>query len=221
MALHRQRRARILMDAFQYRLLMFNLLYFFTILMVSAAAIFAPLFAKLESSTTSLAEQREVATMLLSLHTRLWPAIVIVFVLLILHSVLVSHRIAGALYRFQIVFQEVMRGNLSARANLRKNDYLMKEASLINEMMVSLENRMTQVRDHGAAAEQVMTELHGALDREAVGEARQLLLRAETEMAHVRDSLAHFQTSKREETTAGHSERRGPELSDESPNVPS
>ncbi|MGH7273198.1 MAG: hypothetical protein ACREIQ_01900, partial [Nitrospiria bacterium] len=130
MAKRPYKRRRILIDDGQYRLLVFNLIYFFSILLIIAASLFIPPMIQLESASLSLIQKQAVANHLLSLHTRLWPALLVLFVLLAIHSVFVSHRIWGALYRFRSVFKAVAEGNLSVRATIRKNDYLRKEGDL-------------------------------------------------------------------------------------------
>lgn len=192
MATQPHKRRRILMDSFQYRLLGLNLLYFFTILMMTAAMIFVPMMMKLESTTISPAELQQVATLILTLHTWFWPVIIVVFVLLALHSVRVSHRIAGALYRFQAVFAEVADGNLSVRATLRKKDYLTKEAAALTRMIVSLRNKLVTVREHNRDAEQAVSELHRALERGAMQEAQQIMQTAREAVGKTAHCLAQF-----------------------------
>ena len=81
------KRRRILLESFQYRLLVINLIYFVTILLIFAGALFLPLILQLRSGSLSVIEQGEVAGLFLSLHARVWPAMFVVFVLLALHSV--------------------------------------------------------------------------------------------------------------------------------------
>jgi len=150
----KSQRRRILVDEFQYRLLAFNVLYFFILLVVMAAFLFVPLMIKLSSSTLPMAEREEVANLILSLHARLWPALAVAFVLLAAHSVLVSHRIAGALYRFKAVFRELGQGNFAVRANLRKRDYLLKEAAELNAMIEAVGGRLGVAADQCAHLEE-------------------------------------------------------------------
>ncbi len=98
------KRRRILIDAFQYRLLMANLAYFGTIVLVFAVVVFLPLVFQLRPG-----KAEELADEFLSFHARLWPALFIVLVLLAFHSVLLSHRIAGPLYRFRSVLRAELR----------------------------------------------------------------------------------------------------------------
>ncbi|MGH7274407.1 MAG: hypothetical protein ACREIQ_08125, partial [Nitrospiria bacterium] len=83
------KRRRILIESIQYRLLVINLTYFVTILLIFAGALFLPLILQLQSGSLSVLEQGEVAGQFLALHARVWPAMSVVFVLLALHSVLV------------------------------------------------------------------------------------------------------------------------------------
>ncbi len=148
MATRPYRRRRILIDRFQYRLLVINLLYFCTILLIFATALFLPLILQLNNETVSIIEQAEVASQFLSLHARVWPAIFVVFLLLATHSIFVSHRIVGPLYRFRRIFRTVAQGDLTVRANLRKHDYLGKESDVLNEMIGNLQSRVKGMKEH-------------------------------------------------------------------------
>lgn len=158
------KRRRILVDSMQYRLLGVDLLHFHAILLIFAAALFAPLMIQLDSASLSSGEKQAVAREFLSLHARLWPPLIVALVLLALHSVLVSHRIAGPLYQFRNIFKLIAQGNLSVRATIRKRDYLRKDADSINEMIAALETRITGIEEQCDDAESVLTELKRAID---------------------------------------------------------
>ena len=133
-----QKRKRILIGDLQYRLLAVNLLYFAVILVLFAAILFGPLVWQLGSSSLSPAERDQAATQFLSLHARLWPPLLALLVFLGVHSVYVSHRIAGPLYQFRRLLHAVKDGNLTVRARIRDKDYLDSEAAVINELIDSL-----------------------------------------------------------------------------------
>ncbi len=101
----------------------------------------------------------------MSLHSRIWPAILILFVLLSAHSVFVSHRIAGPLYRFRKVMKSVASGDLSIRFTLRKKDYLAKEASLVAEMIAALRAKVGALKDHCSEVDALVAEVSMAADR--------------------------------------------------------
>ena len=183
------KRRRVLVEDFQYRLLAFNLLYSLTTLVIFAAVLFVPLVIRLESSTLSLAERHEVATQFLSLDARVWPPILVVFLLLAIHSVLISHRIAGPLFRFRRLLEAVADGDLSVRLSIRGSDYLAKEARLLNEMTASLSSRVQGIGELSAELRALSAELMRAIDggsREAVQQGMErLAARAERLKASV------------------------------------
>ena len=192
MARSKSQRRRILLDEFQYRLLAFNLLYFFILLLVMAAFLFVPLMIKLDNSALPLADRQEVASLILSLHATLWPVIGIVFVLLAIHSVVVSHRIAGALYRFRAVFQSLALGNFTVRATLRKRDYLVKEAAELNAMIEAVGGRLTGSARHCALLRERLQALNASLQRGEAEACRRRLAEADEALERLGAALNQF-----------------------------
>lgn len=194
------RRRRILISAFQYRLLMVDIAHFGTIVLIFALVVFLPLMLQLRSSTSrSPAEAQELADAFLFLHARLWPALILVLILLAFHSVLISHRIAGPLYRFQRVFRAVAEGDLSVRATIRRRDYLTQEADLVNEMIAALRTRIMAIEDHSTAIRAGIGDLKRTIEGgpgEGVGETLDGL---DARMKHLLTCLAQFRTGARAE----------------------
>lgn len=151
-------RRRLLISAFQYRLLVVNFLYYCAIVLTFAVVLFLPPILQLRSAT-SPEESEHVAVAFLFLHSRLWPALLLVLGLLAFHSVVTSHRVAGPLYRFQCVWKAVAEGDLSVRARLRKSDYLKKEAEVMNEMIEALAKRITGIEEQSTAMRAVFDDL--------------------------------------------------------------
>jgi len=194
MARPRSQRKRILLDEFQYRLLAFNLLYFFILLVVMAAFLFVPLMIKLDNSALPLDDRQEVASLILSLHATLWPVMGVIFVLLAIHSVIVSHRIAGALYRFRAVFQSLALGNFTMRATLRKRDYLLKEAAELNAMIEAVGDRLVGMKRDCAGLQERLNGLKGSLRRGGAESSPPELAAVEEQLERLRASLAWFTT---------------------------
>jgi methyl-accepting chemotaxis protein len=188
------KRRHILIESYQYRLLVINLLYFCIILLIFAAALFLPLILKLRSGGASVLEQGELAGQFLALHSRVWPAMLVVFVLLALHSIVVSHRIAGPLYRFRKVFGAVAGGDLSVRANLRKGDYLGKESESLNEMIASLRAKVESIRGHHGEMQTVLTALGQSIDRGSIEDTHRLLEELHVRMEELKASTGQFRT---------------------------
>ncbi len=194
MATRPYKRRRILIESYQYRLLFINLLYFCIILLIFAAALFLPLILKLSSGSTSIIEQGELAGQFLALHARVWPAMFVIFVLLALHSILVSHRIAGPLYRFRKVFGAVASGDLSARATLRKGDYLGKESDSLNEMIDSLRAKIESIQSHHVETQTVLTTLKQSIEQGSIDDMQRQLEELHVQMEELKASIRQFRT---------------------------
>ncbi|MFQ5992831.1 MAG: hypothetical protein ACE5NA_10395 [Nitrospiraceae bacterium] len=189
------KRRRVLVDTFQYRLLGVNLLYFLTVLLVFAATLFVPLMVQLDSGTLDWRQRQQVATEFLSLHTRVWPSLLVTFVLLTIHSVFVSHRIAGPLYQFRTLFKLIAQGNLSVRATIRKRDYLRKDAESINEMIAALETRITGIEEQYEEAHGALTKLRRAIDSSSVGGSDEQIKNLELQMERLKVCVNQFRTA--------------------------
>ena len=186
------KRRRILIESLQYRLLFIHLIYFVTILLIFAGALFLPLILQLQSGSLSVLEQGEVAGQFLALHARVWPAMLVVLVLLALHSILVSHRIAGPLYRFRSIFKAIAEGDLSVRANLRKADYLGKESDSLNEMIMSLRTKLTDIKKHSEEVEAAILGLKETIERGSVKEMHHHIADLQAQTEGLEASIGHF-----------------------------
>jgi methyl-accepting chemotaxis protein len=193
----RYKRTRLLIDKIQYRLLWLQLVYFLALILIFTSTIFLPLIFRLESGAISLAERQEVASEFLSLHTRLWPAVVMLFVLLSIHSVFVSHRIAGPLFRFRKVLGAVAKGDLSVRLTLRKNDYLVKEGESVDAMILALRDRVLEVKTGCSELDARLAEAEATVAHGSAAQIRQKMeaLRAQTD--RLRATVDEFQTDNR------------------------
>lgn len=158
-------RKRILIDRLQYRLAAASLIYILTALFVFSVVVFGPLVQELQSDTHYSAQKLELANILLYLHGRVWSGFLLLMLLLCLHSVIVSHRIAGPLYRLRKSFDSVTKGDLSHTAKLRKNDYLHREAEAFNEMLVSLRNRITELAKYSSEMTDVLPTIKSTTQR--------------------------------------------------------
>jgi len=65
----------------------------------------------------------------------------------IMVTLLVSHKIAGPMFRFEKDIERVTRGDLKSRINIRKGDQFQEMATSLNTMIESLNNRVVDIRD--------------------------------------------------------------------------
>lgn len=140
------RRRRYLVHSFQYHLLVAVLIYFLAALTGVIAVVFGPLVLDFSGGSTYTIDKYEAAGVFLRLHQQFWPVVLLLIVLIVLHSILVSHRIGGPLYRFRSVFRAIGRGDLSMSVRLRRNDYAKVEAEELDRMISSLRNRVQRAQ---------------------------------------------------------------------------
>ena len=189
------KRRRILIDSVQLRFFGVNFLHILIILLVFAATLFVPLMIQLGSETLSWAEKEEVASQFLALHTQVWPPLLAVFVLLSIHLVLFSHRIAGPLVRFRIVFRAIAEGNLTVRSTIRKHDYLQKEADCIQEMVSSLRTKVKGIEEQHGEMREGLAELKRAVASGSVEDMKRNLKGLEEQMGRLKAYVDQFRTT--------------------------
>jgi methyl-accepting chemotaxis protein len=191
----RTRRTRLLVDwRLQLRFLGFNLLYFGACILTLAAIAFSGPAAVLLSGAASAEERRDASAEFLALHTRLWPAVVVILALFTVHSLFVSHRVAGPLYRFRRAYQQIGAGNLSLQVVTRRRDHLPLDAAALNEMAAALNQRLSRVKEQAAKLDAALDELRGALDGQAADATRGAANSAIAEAGRLRELLEEFRT---------------------------
>lgn len=186
------KRRRLLVDRFQYRLIAVSAIHFGFVLLVLVFALLLPLMLQLDNPAASYIEKREAADVLLFFNEQLWLPLGAVFLLLTVHSLFVSHRIAGPLYRFRAVFKELAGGNFSIRANIRKHDYLHTDAGAINEMIAALESRIRGLEDEAQKLKENTAQLKESVGSGASAEVKKALERVEFRVEGLNGRMAYF-----------------------------
>ncbi|MBW1911934.1 MAG: methyl-accepting chemotaxis protein [Deltaproteobacteria bacterium] len=189
----------------QYRFLAIILIYNLIIVIFLAISLFGPDILKLEDETLSLEVRKAAADKILTMHSRIWPAVISLICVIGMHSFRVFQRFIGPVYRFTKVFEQVGNGDLSLRVKLRKKDYLHREEKELNKMIEMLAKKMrsTQLATMGAMKslselEQTVTVGRGwsGTDKERLSVLRQHL---DTLM----DTVQYFRLQKGEEEVDG------------------
>jgi methyl-accepting chemotaxis protein len=185
---------RILVNNFQYRLLVGNFLYLASVVIAFVVVLFAPVVAILADDTVTLAQREVAAHQLLVMHERVWFAIPVVIALCILHAALVSHRIAGPLVRFKRILSDLAAGDLSVKVNIRRHDYLGPEAEVMAEMVAGLRERVGAIRDAYEQAGTTVPQLMHAVGRGANQDAAVLAGKLATQMDVLGREVRQFRT---------------------------
>ena len=140
--------------------------------------IFYPLSQELYFAVTA-AEKARISELIMTLHKRIWPAVFMVSVLVWLQVILVSHRVAGPVYRLEKDVEELLNGNFSGRMKLRRSDQFANElertfnglAGYLEEAKKGDERLHADIR---AKLEAVQSSLK-TMDRGALEEAQKTL----------------------------------------------
>ena len=143
------RRRRFVISKLQKRLIYTNFAYGLALVGVLAAVVFVPLVLQMNDDSLAPRQRERVAVQLLALHRHLWPGVAVVGMLFVAHSVRVTHRLLGPLYRFTQTMRQMARGDLSMRVRIRRHDFLHEEARVFNEMLEALRERVEGI-DHEA-----------------------------------------------------------------------
>ena len=187
-------RRHFLWDTVQPRFLGLSLLYVVVVIAAVSGALFLPLMLQLDHLPLSSVEAQRVADQFELLHSRFWPAVAVVSVLLIVHGVFFTHRIAGPLYRFRSIFQSVANGDLTVRTSIRKSDYLHVEAQCLGEMVSALREKIGRIEAHHADMTPQLERLKAAAARGAMREVEQEADRLRATVEQLAQDMEPFQT---------------------------
>ena len=192
MAKRPYKRGRILIDRRQLQLLGVTILYFLATAIVFAVTMFGPLVVQLSGEHAPTTEQAAVASEFLALHARFWPALLVTFAVLSVHSIFTSHRIVGPLFRFRAVFKEIQEGNLMPWIGLRRRDLLEHEATALNDMVVSLRERIGRLAAQQQRARREFAGIERSLETNSVREARVHLVELDEALSGLAEQLDGF-----------------------------
>ncbi|NGZ95713.1 MAG: hypothetical protein CV089_06210 [Nitrospira sp. WS110] len=169
-----------------------TLIYFACLLIVLYAVVFLPMVQPLYDSSVSWEQHAQIASQFLELNERIWPWLIITFLVLLLHSMYFMHRIAGPLYRFSTLFRSIGTGQLHQRARLRKHDYLHREAQAFNSMLDNIENRIQAMNLHAALVTQAYEAVALRVQEQLSGQVHAALHGLEEEIRGFKACLADF-----------------------------
>ena len=111
------------------------------------AYLFIPLMMELDKSIRGSERALIAAERILYLHEKFWPALLLSLFAIGCHSIFISHRITGPLYRFNLFLRSIKEGILPTPIHIRKNDYLYKEMENFNQMLEQLRGKMTELKE--------------------------------------------------------------------------
>lgn len=195
------KRRILIVEGFQIRFIVTQLLWLAALMAMGALVLF---YRPVTIMLGDRPEQRlDVATRFLALHGLVWPLLIAFFASATVVSIVMTHRVAGPLYRFRRVFDDVARGVLTMRVRTREGDYLKPEAEQLDRMIGSLRGHVSKLKaDVAQAAGEV--KVAASLTREmpaelasasaALDRADRVLSGFETELRTPRTQLRQAET---------------------------
>ncbi len=190
-----RRHRRLIRGGFQSRFLTVSLVHYLAIVLTFAAVVFFPLMVHLDDPALVLDERVEFANQFLSLHQRVWPALLVVLVLLVFHLVYFSHRFAGPLHRCRQVFQHITNGDFTCTTTVRKGDLLHEEVSALNDMVSALRANTEDVKTQSAQVRTAYADLEKALAARPGSDVARRLRALNDQLTSLETSLRRFRTA--------------------------
>lgn len=114
---------------------------------VMGLLLFISQLMELDKSSVSSGNALIAANQILYLFKKSWFALLFSLVAVGCHSIFISHKISGPLYRFNLIFKALKGGIVPAPIQLRKYDYLYSETDNINQMLASLKEKLTAIQE--------------------------------------------------------------------------
>lgn len=192
----KRNRSPLAPDSFQSSFLTVSLVHYFAIVLTFATVVFLPVMLQLDDQALPLDQRVEFANQFLSLHQRVWPALLVVLFLLAIHIVYFSHRFAGPLYRCTQIVRQVAQGDLTVSTTTRKGDYLQQEVGELNEMVSALRAIVQDVETQCAQARATSRELEKMLAHGPGPGVSQQLKALNEQLGGLEASLQRFSTGR-------------------------
>jgi methyl-accepting chemotaxis protein len=143
---NRRKLRNFIVNKKQLAVVVISSVYFFLALMAVLTFTTAPVYSDIFQSD-ELTVQRESAKIFILLSEKLVIALSAIFIFTIIPLIWVTHRFFGPLINFAHIFKRVSQGDLTAQAHLRRGDLLKSEARLVNEMIQSLLQTISQIKN--------------------------------------------------------------------------
>ncbi|MBN2071683.1 MAG: hypothetical protein JW814_09530 [Candidatus Krumholzibacteriota bacterium] len=183
---------KVLVDPLQMRFAGVAVCHFTIIVLIFITTLFVPVIIRLQGGEITEPGVQAAAHEFLVLHDRLWIPLLGSLVLIVLHNILFTHRIAGPLFRFRPYLKAVGEGDLSASIKFRKRDHLKKEAEVASEMVESLREKISQADGQLGELEKTWTDLRTELSRDAIATLEKKIDGMSREIDRCRESLSVF-----------------------------
>ena len=175
------------------------------LLIIAAASIAVMLLFFYNSRGTMTAGYTGSEVKLLQTGAYFLPSLILSTVVIVIFSclagaialILLSHRFAGPLFRFQATLDELGAGNLTRRFSLRHKDQFKDLAERINALAAVLDGKMGDIKSRAAEISRIIADLRFvSASQPALKEVLALPLQEMTEkLLALQEAAGYFQTS--------------------------
>ena len=164
-----RRKRKLIKPAYQIKVTLTIVVSLIIYSVILGMLIFYPLWMELQSAS-SIYEKEKISYAILSLHKVLWPAVIVISLLVGIQVIFASHRVAGPIYRLEKTLEELINGNFSIRMRLRKGDEFKELEGVMNRLAEYLEG--VKKRDEALHQELLgeLKALKSSLEKEGVAE---------------------------------------------------
>lgn len=141
-----RRRIYLIKTRFQLKYTGLILLFMFIVAWAVGYTVYYTGWLLMGEKLANVYPQGRLVAIMKTINITLILRLVLIAPLVALFSILLSHRVAGPLFRIEQFLKSVAKGNLSIKLHLRKEDELQDLAEAINEMTDDLKNRVKRLK---------------------------------------------------------------------------
>jgi len=164
----RRRHFHLINKQLQYGILALVLFYGSLFVVCLALILFVPDIVQVGNHGLSLDVGAAAADRFLAERLWVWPAVLAFIGLIAFHSFRFLRRVVGPLYRFRVIFKQVLNGDLSYPVKIRAKDYLHPEAETLNDMLRVLTEKLEHIQQANADTMKTLEELEKNIPDEFV-----------------------------------------------------
>ena len=187
-----KRRKFVVYGKLQLTLMVISFGYVILFCAVMGTYLFIPMMMELDKSEIGSDRAFVAANQLLYLHKKFWPALLLSFFAICCHSIFISHKIAGPLYRFNLIFKAIKEGIVPPPIGLRRRDYLSSEMDNINQMLEQLREKLTELQEAQAHLNRSIIECKDMASHSSMDELIKKIENLGDEGKKVEERLGYF-----------------------------
>lgn len=166
-----KRRQYLIAKKFQLKYVGIILLLMFLTAALCSYVVYYTSMLLLGEKLASIYPQGRLVSIVKIVNFRIFLSVALVTPLVALIGIVLSHRIAGPIYRMETFMANLAGGDLSSRIVLRKGDELMLLADAINRLVASLRESVMQKKSHSNKAKAELANLKKALGSRPIDQA--------------------------------------------------